>query len=92
MTRGHGVASLAVPVPVLGLVLAWRAGWLGSGWVIASLVLFALATAVLLGAVLPLQGMAVASLERGRRPRAGSATGCAGRPASTRCSGPRCSG
>ena len=65
MTRGHGVASLAVPVPVLGLVLAWRAGWLGSGWVIASLVLFALATAVLLGAVLPLQGMAVASLERG---------------------------
>ena len=63
MTRGYGAASLAVAVR--GLALAWRAGWLGSGWVVASTVLFALATAVLFGVVLPLEGEAVASLERG---------------------------
>ena len=63
MTRGHGVASLAVPVP--GLVLARCGSWLGSGSVVASIALFVLATVVLVAAVLPLQGKVVASLERG---------------------------
>jgi len=64
ITRAYGTASLAVPV--VGLVLAGRSGYLSAGWVALSLVLFAAALSLLALVVVPAQRQALAAVEASR--------------------------
>jgi uncharacterized membrane protein len=69
LVRIYGWASLAVGVLGVGLVRrAWRATF-GEAWVITSLALFVVASALVLGLLVPLLGRAVGIAESGRPTR-----------------------
>jgi uncharacterized membrane protein len=69
LVRIYGWASLAVGVLGVALVRrAWRATF-GEGWVIASLALFVVASALVLGLLVPLLGRAVGVAESGQPTR-----------------------
>lgn len=56
-------SAVGISVPVLGFVTAGSLGVLGSGWLIASVVLTAAAAAVLIVAILPAQERALETLQ-----------------------------
>jgi hypothetical protein len=64
-------ATIGIAVPVLGFATASSLGVLGSGWLIASIVLTAAAAAILALLILPAQAIALASAQA---PGAGPAT------------------
>ncbi|ARZ72132.1 hypothetical protein M1P56_14705 [Streptomyces sp. HU2014] len=59
----RGYAAVGITVPVLGFATAGSLGVLGDGWVIVSIVLTALAAAVLALFLLPAQESALAAAE-----------------------------
>lgn len=62
VTRLYGPATLAVAAA--GLLLAQRGNMIAQGWLLVSLVLFAVGWALLMGSILPDQARAIALLER----------------------------
>ncbi|SNS57122.1 hypothetical protein [Rhodococcoides kyotonense] len=67
ITRVYGL--LAITVPVVGLVLAWVQGRLGDSWVVAAMVLTAIAGGLLALLIAPLQSEALESPDAGGRLR-----------------------
>ncbi|MFJ9722065.1 DUF2269 family protein [Streptomyces sp. NPDC101209] len=59
-------SAIAVAVPVLGVATAAAMGVMGSGWLVASLTLTAVAAGLLIAFVLPRQDELLAELDAGR--------------------------
>jgi len=68
VTRRYGPATLAVAA--VGLALAQRGAMIAQGWLLASLVLFAVGWALLMGVILPDQARVLALARRDPAPLA----------------------